>query len=112
MKGIRWVMMSVLALTTACQRGGGGGGLVARAAGHDLTVAAVTTLLAPQAMLPDQPEVVMALADLWIDYTLLAEAARDHPRFRAPRRANHPLPRSFPRPPTGDRHHTDPRRVG
>ena len=77
MKGLRWVMMSVLALTTACQRGGGGGGLVARAAGHDLTVAAVTTLLAPETMLPDQPEVVMALADLWIDYTLLAEAARE-----------------------------------
>ena len=77
MKGMRWVMMSVLALSTACQRGEGGGGLVARAAGHDLTVAAVTTLLAPETMLPDQPEVVMALADLWIDYTLLAEAARE-----------------------------------
>jgi hypothetical protein len=76
MKGMRWVMMSVLALTTACQSGEGGGGLVARAAGHDLTVAAVTTLLAPETMLPDQPEVVMALADLWIDYTLLAEVAR------------------------------------
>ena len=59
----------------ACQRGEGGGGLVARAAGHDLTVVAVTTLLAPATMLPDQPEVVMAVADLWIDYTLLAEIA-------------------------------------
>ena len=36
----------------------------------------VTALLAPETMLPDQPEVVVALADLWIDYTLLAEAAR------------------------------------
>ena len=77
MKGMRWVTISVLALTTACQRGEGGGGLVARAAGHDLTVAAVTILLAPETMLPAQPEVVMALADLWIDYTLLAEAARE-----------------------------------
>ena len=77
MKGMRWVTISVLALTTACQRGEGGGGLVARAAGHNLTVATVTTLLAPDTMLPNQPEVVMALADLWIDYTLLAEAARE-----------------------------------
>jgi hypothetical protein len=77
MKGIRWVTISVLAITAACQRGEGGGGLVALAAGHNLTVAAVTTLLAPETMLPDQPEVVMALADLWIDYTLLAEAARE-----------------------------------
>ena len=75
MKRMRWVMMSVLILQTACS-GDGGGGLVARAAGHDLTVAAVTTLLAPETTLPDQPEVVLALADLWIDYTLLAEAAR------------------------------------
>ena len=75
MKGMRWVMMSLLALTTACQRGEGGGGLVARAGGHDLTVAAVTTLLAPATGLPDQPEVVVAVADLWIDYTLLAEVA-------------------------------------
>lgn len=77
MKGVRWVTISVLAFTTACQRGEGGGGLVARAAGHTLTVAAATTLLAPETMLPDQPEVVMALADLWIDYTLLAEAAHE-----------------------------------
>jgi hypothetical protein len=77
MKGMHWVTISVLALTTACQRGEGGGGLVARAAGHNLTVATVTTLLAPDTMLPNQPEVVMALADLWIDYTLLAKAARE-----------------------------------
>ena len=76
MKGMRWLMISALALTTACERGGGGGGLVASAGGHDLTVSEVTTLLAPETMLPDQPEVVVALADLWIDYTLLAEAAR------------------------------------
>ena len=74
MKGMRWLMMSVLALTSACERGGGG--LVASAGGHDLTVSEVTALLAPETMLPDQPEVVVALADLWIDYTLLAEAAR------------------------------------
>ena len=49
--------------------------VLALAEGHELTVEAAATLLASQSQLPNQPEIVEALADLWIDYTLLATAA-------------------------------------
>jgi peptidyl-prolyl cis-trans isomerase C len=49
--------------------------VVARAAGHELSVDQVTDLLAPAVRIPAQPEVVDALANLWVDYTLLATAA-------------------------------------
>lgn len=51
--------------------------LLARAAGHELTIDEASELLASQSQLPNQPEVVQALADLWIDYTLLAVAASE-----------------------------------
>ena len=47
---------------------------VARAEDHEFTVAEAVRLLAPELGIPNRPEVVMALADLWIDYTLLAIA--------------------------------------
>ncbi|MDT8340556.1 MAG: peptidylprolyl isomerase [Longimicrobiales bacterium] len=49
--------------------------LVARAGDHRLTVARAVELLAPQSELPNEPRVVGSLAELWIDYTLLADAA-------------------------------------
>ncbi len=49
--------------------------VVARAAGHDLTVDETASLLEQNARLPNQPQVVDALANLWVDYTLLASAA-------------------------------------
>lgn len=49
--------------------------VLARAAGHELTVEKAASLLAPQARIPAQPEVVNVVADLWVDYTLLATAA-------------------------------------
>lgn len=49
--------------------------VLARAGDHLLRVEPAATLLAEQDELPGQPEVVRALADLWIDYTLLAQAA-------------------------------------
>jgi peptidyl-prolyl cis-trans isomerase C len=49
--------------------------VLARAAGHELTVEQVTDLLAPAIRIPAQAEVVDALANLWVDYTLLATAA-------------------------------------
>lgn len=49
--------------------------VVARAAGHELTVEQVVNLLAPATRIPAQSEVVQAIADLWTDYTLLAAAA-------------------------------------
>jgi hypothetical protein len=48
--------------------------LVARAAGHELTVDRAASLIAENPRLPAQPEVVDALANLWVDYILLATA--------------------------------------
>ncbi len=49
--------------------------VVARAAGVDFTAEETAEILAPQAQLPNQPDVVDALANLWIDYFLLARAS-------------------------------------
>ncbi len=48
---------------------------VAVAGIHALTVAETVELLSQQSQLPASPDVVQALAELWTDYTLLAEAA-------------------------------------
>jgi hypothetical protein len=76
MKRLGWTVLSLAALTTACDRGMSAGTL-ARAGGHDLTVTQTANLLAPEAGIPNQPDVVMAVADLWIDYTLLATAVNE-----------------------------------
>jgi hypothetical protein len=76
MKQLRWTTISLLALAAACDPGGGGD-LLARAGDHELSVSEAAGLIAPEAGLPDRPEVVLAVADLWIDYTLLAEAAAE-----------------------------------
>jgi hypothetical protein len=49
--------------------------IVAWAADHELTIEAAAALMAQGADLPADPEVARALADLWVDYTLLATAA-------------------------------------
>jgi hypothetical protein len=49
--------------------------VLARAAGHELTVDQAATLVAPHERIPAQPDVVDAIATLWVDYTLLATAA-------------------------------------
>jgi hypothetical protein len=49
--------------------------VLARAAGHELTIDQAVNLLRPHGQVPAQAEVVDALANLWIDYTLLASAA-------------------------------------
>jgi PPIC-type PPIASE domain len=49
--------------------------VLARAAGHELTVEQAANLLAPATRIPAQTEVVDAIANLWVDYTLLATAA-------------------------------------
>lgn len=74
MKAMRWSTLTVLVLVAACDRGASGP-LVASAKGHEFTVSQATSLIASQPQLPPQSEVVLALSDLWIDYTLLAEAA-------------------------------------
>jgi len=50
-------------------------GLVARAANQTWTVDEAVALIAPDSALPAESEPVRAIANLWIDYTLLATAA-------------------------------------
>src|SRR5687768_1527660 len=89
MKHLRRTILAGLAFTTAatvaaCDRAPSAD-VVARAADNELSTTETVELIAalpvdPQ-FDPAQPEVVMALADLWIDYTLLATAAADDSTF-------------------------------
>lgn len=65
-----------------CGDAGPGAETVARAAGHELTVDETADLLARQTQLPDQADVVEAVANLWIDYTLFALAALEDSTFQ------------------------------
>nr|MDQ3388932.1 peptidyl-prolyl cis-trans isomerase [Gemmatimonadota bacterium] len=49
--------------------------VVARAAGHELKVRDAAQLLSTYPEIPADPQMVEALADLWIDYTLLVTAS-------------------------------------
>jgi hypothetical protein len=49
--------------------------VLAVAEDHQLTIEHAARLLANQSQLPNRPEIVEALADLWIDYTLIATAS-------------------------------------
>lgn len=72
----KYITLSALAATlflTGCDTSPEGT-LVARAADYELTVGETVSLLAGQD-LPNQEDVVRAVAELWVDYTLLAEAA-------------------------------------
>src|SRR5690606_39012926 len=51
--------------------------VVARAAGKELRVEETAQLLGANPQIPADPQVVRALADLWIDYTLLATAVAE-----------------------------------
>jgi len=64
-----------LALMGACSGTDSDEGLVARAGDHTLSVNDAVELLVDVENLPPQTEVVRALADIWLDYTLLANAA-------------------------------------
>lgn len=77
MKELRWIVL-LAAAATACDRAPGDS-VVATAAGHELDVGDATALmeLLPPDIPTGQPEVVMAVADLWIDYTLLATATAE-----------------------------------
>lgn len=64
----------------ACQGSEGGApspDTLARAGGAEFTVEAAAEILAPQTQLPNQPQVVEALANLWVDYFLLAKVAAE-----------------------------------
>ncbi len=51
--------------------------VLARAAGHELRIDEAARILAGNPQIPAEPQVVQALADLWVDYTLLATAAAE-----------------------------------
>ncbi|MBI4544638.1 MAG: peptidylprolyl isomerase [Gemmatimonadetes bacterium] len=57
--------------------------VVARANGHELTVTEAASLLAANPRLPAQAEVVDAVANLWVDYILLATAAAEDSTLRS-----------------------------
>ena len=63
----------------ACESPGrpSGPDVVARAAGFEFTAQSAAEILAPSRQLPNQPEVAGALADLWVQYFLLARAAAE-----------------------------------
>ncbi|HEV2149392.1 MAG TPA: peptidylprolyl isomerase [Longimicrobiaceae bacterium] len=82
MKLSRWAMLAAAPLLAG---GCGGFGsamtahtdVVARAAGHELKVEEAARLLAGNPQIPATPEVVQELANMWVDYTLLAAAAAE-----------------------------------
>jgi hypothetical protein len=77
MKRHALTVLSGLALVAfaGCEPGGDAT-LVAEAGPYELTVNETVSMLAGVDQLPNQPQVVQALGDLWVDYTLLADAAR------------------------------------
>lgn len=81
MKLSRWALAAAPLALAAC--GGFGSAMtahtdvVAKAAGKELKVEDAAQLLASNPQIPEDPQVVRALADLWVDYTLLATAAAE-----------------------------------
>ena len=81
MKLSRWALAAAPLALAAC--GGFGSAMtahtdvVAKAAGKELRVEDAAQLLASNPQIPEDPQVVRALADLWVDYTLLATAAAE-----------------------------------
>lgn len=70
-----------LVLVGGCDTGAGSageeGGIVARAGDNVLTVEEAAELLRSQPQLPAEENVVRSMADLWLDYTLLAQASAE-----------------------------------
>ncbi len=56
--------------------------VLARAAGHEFTVERAAGLVAPHRQIPAQADVVDAVANLWVDYILLATAASQDSTLR------------------------------
>lgn len=77
-------IVCLAALPALCGCGGSapGGEIVARAAGYELSVDETADLLARQTQLPDQADIVEAIANLWIDYILFAVAAAEDSTFQ------------------------------
>jgi hypothetical protein len=82
----RWLPLSAALLVLA---GCGGFGeamtahtdVVARAAGKELRITEAAEMLASNPQIPADPQVARALADIWVDYTLLAHAVAEDPNL-------------------------------
>jgi len=74
-------LAGLLLIVTACGDDIPAEGVLAHAGGYVFTVDAAVELLVDEENLPNQTDVVQALADLWIDYTLLADAAASDSMF-------------------------------
>ncbi len=78
MKSLRVVVLAVVVALTGCGDGGSRSpDVVAVAAGTEFTSEAAAQILAPEAQLGADPDIVEALANLWIDYFLLARTAAE-----------------------------------
>jgi peptidyl-prolyl cis-trans isomerase C len=82
----RWLpLTAALLVLTGC--GGFGEAMtahtdvVARAAGKELRVTEAAELLASNPQIPADPQVARALADVWVDYMLLAHAVAEDPNL-------------------------------
>ena len=76
------VCLAALTAIGGCGDSAPGDEVVARAAGYELSVDQTADLLARQTQLPDQADVVEAIAGLWIDYTLFAVAVLEDSTFQ------------------------------
>ena len=89
MKFSRWLLLGAAAplVVAGCDNFGRAmtahTDVVARAAGKELKVDEAVQLLAANPQIPADPQVVRALADIWVDYTLLATAAAEDPTLAA-----------------------------
>jgi parvulin-like peptidyl-prolyl isomerase len=80
MKLSRWALVAAPLAVAACGLGGAmksQADVVAKAAGKELRVEDAAQILAANPQIPTDPQVVRQLADLWVDYTLLATAAAE-----------------------------------
>lgn len=73
-----WLALAGMTLLVACRGTNSDAGLLARAGDHTLTVDQAVKLLGSGDNVPNQANVVRAVANLWVDYALLAdEVAKD-----------------------------------
>ncbi len=82
----RRLAVSLLAFAAALpgcdSTGGSSGDRLAAAGDHVLTIESAAELIARQAQVPNRAEVIEAVAELWIDYALLAQAAMEDPTLQ------------------------------
>jgi hypothetical protein len=80
LKKMRSILVPLLTILLGACEGTGGPpspDTVAEAAGVTFSVEAAAEMLAPHTQLPNQAQVVEALANLWVDYFLLAKVAAE-----------------------------------